>query len=357
MNIHDLDTPALVVDLDIMERNLQSMANYAAAHNLRLRPHTKTHKIPALGAKQIALGAAGLTVAKSTEAEIMVRSGTQDLLIAYPVLGSQKLERIREVSKKTNVTISVDSVEVAQQLADAGLEVGVLAETDVGMGRVGVEPGAPVVNLAKAISRMRGLTFRGVAFYPGHIKSTDEAGMEALAQLGAILEAIRAGLSEAGIEAPIFSGGSTPTMWHSHEVSVMNEIRPGTYIFNDRNTVFSGACKVQDCAATILCTVISTTVKDQFVIDGGSKTFSSDLAIQPGHGWVVEHPDAVFAKMNEEHGRVMLPDAKSKVKIGQRVKLIPNHICVAVNLHEKIYGVRGGEVEEVWPVEGRGKLQ
>ncbi len=357
MNIHDLDTPALVVDLDIMERNLTRMADYAAAHKLRLRPHTKTHKIPALGARQIALGAAGLTVAKSTEAEIMVKSGTPDLLIAYPVLGARKLERIRAVSKETDITISVDSVEVAQQLSDAGLQVGVLAETDVGMGRVGVEPGAPLVDLAKAISRMPGIMFRGIAYYPGHIKSTDAAGMEAIAKLGALLASIRADFSVAGIDAPIFSGGSTPTMWHSHEVPVQNEIRPGTYIFNDRNSVFSGCCTVEDCAASILCTVVSTSVKDQFVIDGGSKTFSSDMAVQAGHGWVVEHPDALFAKMNEEHGRVTLADAKSKVKIGERVRVIPNHICVAVNLHEKIYGVRGGEVEEVWVVEGRGKLQ
>ena len=357
MKIHDLDTPALIVDLEVMERNLSRMADYAAAHNLRLRPHTKTHKIPALGAMQIALGAAGLTVAKSTEAEIMVNSGTPDLLIAYPVLGAQKLERIKAVSKKTSVTISVDSVEVAQQLSDAGLLVGVLAEMDAGMGRVGVEPGAPLIDLAKAISRMPGLTFRGIAFYPGHIKSTDEAGMSAMAKLGALLESVRSDLTHAGIEAAIFSGGSTPTMWHSHEVPVMNEIRPGTYIFNDRNTVFSGACAVEDCAASILCTVVSTSVKDQFVIDGGSKTFSSDMAAEAGHGWVVELPGAMFAKMNEEHGRVTLADAKSKVKIGERVRVIPNHICVAVNLHEKIYGVRGGEVEEVWAVEGRGKLQ
>ena len=357
MRIHDLDTPALIVDLDIMERNLRRMADYAALHGLRLRPHTKTHKIPALGAQQIALGAVGLTVAKSTEAEVMVNSGTPDLLIAYPVIGAQKLERIRAVAKKTKITISVDSVEVAQQLSDAGLEVGVLAETDVGMGRVGVEPGAALVALAKATSRMPGLTFRGIAFYPGHIKSTDAAGLAAIAKLSALLESIRADLTQAGIEAPIVSGGSTPTMWHSHEVAVMNEIRPGTYIFNDRNTVQTGACTLEDCAASILCTVVSTSVKDQFIIDGGSKTFSSDGSKEPGHGWVVEHRDAAFAKMNEEHGNVSLPGANSKVKLGERVRVIPNHVCVAVNLHEKIYGIRGGEVEAVWPVEGRGKLQ
>ena len=357
MTIHDLDTPALVVDLDIMERNLRRMAEYAAQHNLRLRPHTKTHKIPALGAMQVALGAVGLTVAKSTEAEVMVNSGTPDLLIAYPVLGVKKLERIKALTKRVKITVSVDSVEVAQHLADAGLEVGVLAETDAGLGRVGVEPGQPLVDLAKAISAMPGLTFEGIAFYPGHIKSTDAAGMTALSNLGDLLTSIRAQLTQADIEARIFSGGSTHTMWHSHEVAGLNEIRPGTYIFNDRNTVFSGACQVEDCAASILCTVVSTSVKDQFIIDGGSKTFSSDLAKQPGHGWVVKYPEALFAKMNEEHGYVSMAGAKSSVKIGERVRVIPNHICVAVNLHEKVYGVRGETVEVVWSVDGRGKLQ
>jgi len=357
MTIHDLDTPALIVDLDIMERNLSRMAAYAAEHNLRLRPHTKTHKIPALGARQIALGAVGLTVAKSTEAEVMLHSGTPDMLIAYPVLGAQKLERIRTVAQKIDVTVAVDSVEVARHLSEAGLKVGVLAETDAGLGRVGVAPGKDLVDLAKAISNLPGLEFRGIAFYPGHIKSTDEAGLAALAQLGELLTAIKADFAEAGIEAPIISGGSTPTMWHSHLVSGLTEIRPGTYIFNDRNTVISGACTVEDCAGSILCTVASNSVKNQFIIDGGSKTFSSDLAKQPGHGWVVEHPDAVFAKMNEEHGYVSLAGAASKTKIGERVRVIPNHICVAVNLHERVYGVRGETVEEVWTVDGRGKLQ
>jgi D-serine deaminase-like pyridoxal phosphate-dependent protein len=144
-------------------------------------------------------------------------------------------------------------------------------------------------------------------------------------------------------------------MWHSHEVPAMNEIRPGTYIFNDRNTVLSGACQPADCAATILATVVSTSVPGQFVIDGGSKTFSSDRAAADGFGVFLDAPGALFEKMNEEHGYVKDPGHRRKV--GDRVRILPNHICVAVNLHERIYGVRGEEVVESWTVDGRGKLQ
>ena len=153
------------------------------------------------------------------------------------------------------------------------------------------------------------------------------------------------------------SGGSTPTEWHAHEVKGMNEVRPGTYIFNDRNVVLCGACTMEDCAATILATVVSTSVKDQFIIDGGSKTFSSDKSAEPGHGIVLQAPEADFGKMNEEHGMVTLPGARDRFKVGDRVNILPNHICVAINLHERVYGVRGETVEQIWEVAGRGKLQ
>ena len=355
MQIHELDTPALVVDLDVMERNLSRMADYAREHALRLRPHTKTHKIPALGARQLALGAAGLTVAKVSEAEVMLASGDKDLLIAYPIFGAEKMRRLVEVAKKTRVTVSVDSMETARPISkaatEAGVTIGVLAEVDAGLHRVGVQPEL-FVDLLEDLAPLPGIELRGMAFYPGHIKNQDPAPLTALSTLiqGLISEA-----AAAGFELPVVSGGSTPTMWHSHAVAGMNEIRPGTYIFNDRNTIISGACTMADCAATILATVVSTAVPGQFVIDGGSKTFSSDKAAADGFGTFTDAPDAYFEKMNEEHGYVKHPGHNRKV--GERVRVLPNHICVAVNLHEKIYGIRGEEVVETWTVAGRGKLQ
>jgi D-serine deaminase-like pyridoxal phosphate-dependent protein len=191
MRAADIDTPALLVDLDAMERNLQRVADYTRQHGLRLRPHTKTHKSPRIGRRQLDLGAAGLTVAKVGEAEVMLEAEPADILVAYPVIGRAKLERLMAVARRARVTVSLDSLFAAQQLSEAaqaaggnGIKIGVLAETDVGLGRVGVSPGAELLDLARGIERLPSLTFEGIAFYPGHIKDTGEQGVEALASLG-----------------------------------------------------------------------------------------------------------------------------------------------------------------------------
>ena len=187
MHVSEIDTPALVVDLDTFERNLRRVADYAQTHSLRLRPHTKTHKSVWIGKRQMELGAAGLTVAKVSEAEIMVGADPQELLLAFPIIGNAKLSRLMEVARRTHVTVALDSVEAARQLSEAaagaGAEIGVLAETDVGLGRVGVAPGEPLLALARAIATLPNLRFEGIAFYPGHIKCLDEAGRRALMEL------------------------------------------------------------------------------------------------------------------------------------------------------------------------------
>src|SRR5579872_414863 len=363
MHVSEIDTPALVVDLDIMERNLSSVAGYAREHGLRLRPHTKTHKSVWLGKRQLESGAVGLTVAKVSEAEVMAGSETPDLLLAFPIIGRTKLDRLTQVARRTRVTVALDSVCAAQQLSEAAraaqVEIGVLAEVDVGLGRVGVPPGEPLLELAKTIASLPNLVFDGITFYPGHIKSLDDAGFRALAQVSELVQSMLDDFRKAKIPVAIVSGGSTPTLFHSHRIEGLTEIRPGTYVFNDRNTVLSGACGMQDCAASILATVVSTARPGHMIIDGGSKTFSSDRPntgdVTFGH--VVEAPGARFHKMNEEHGFVDLTQAGRDFAVGDRVHVIPNHICVAVNLHEKVYGVRGETVERVWPVDGRGKLQ
>jgi D-serine deaminase-like pyridoxal phosphate-dependent protein len=364
MHVSEIDTPALVVDLDIFERNLQRVAGYARDNGLRLRPHTKTHKSIRVGARQLQSGAVGLTVAKVGEAEVMLGAEPADMLVAYPVIGPAKLERLAEVARKTHVTVALDSVVAARQLSDAAraaqVEIGVLAEVDVGLGRVGVAPGEPLLQLAQAIGKLPHLKFEGITFYPGHIKDMDETGQRELAQLSELLRRILADFRAAGIEVGIVSGGSTPTLFHSHEVEGLTEIRPGTYVFNDLNTIRSGGCTMADCAAAILATVVSTSRPGQMIIDGGSKTFSSDRLANPAEvtfGHVVEAPAARFHKMNEEHGYVDLTHAGQKFSVGDRVHVIPNHICVAVNLHEQVYGLRGDTVEEIWRVDARGKLQ
>jgi D-serine deaminase-like pyridoxal phosphate-dependent protein len=364
MHVSEIDTPALVVDLDILERNLRRVAEYTGQHGLRLRPHTKTHKSTRLARLQLESGAAGLTVAKVSEAEVMLGADPADVLVAYPVIGQGKLARLCEVARRTHVTVALDSAFAARQLSEAAsaaqVQIGVLAEVDVGLGRVGVPPGDPLLRLAQTICNLPHLTFQGITFYPGHIKDLGEPGMAALAQLRDLLQEILGEFRRAGLEVKIVSGGSTPTLYHSHEVTGLTEIRPGTYVFNDVNTVRSGGCAMEDCAAYILATVVSTARPGQIIIDGGSKTFSSDRLVnspEASFGHLVEAPAARFHKMNEEHGFVDVASCGSAFTIGDRVRVIPNHICVAVNLHEQVYGIRGETVEEIWKVEARGKLQ
>jgi D-serine deaminase-like pyridoxal phosphate-dependent protein len=364
MFIRQLDTPALLIDLDVMERNLKRAADYARAHDLRLRPHTKTHKIPALARVQLDLGAAGITVAKVGEAEVMLAADPPDLLVAYPIIGRGKLERLVAVARRARVTVMLDSVHVARQLSDAAregqVEFGVLAEMDVGLGRTGVTPGDELVELIRGLLRFPYLSYEGIGFYPGHIKSLDNDGLEQVAELDRLLEATLERLRREGLSPRIVSGGSTPTLYHSHRIRGLTEIRPGTYIFNDRNTWLAGACKLEDCAASILVTAVSTARPGQVIVDGGSKTFSSDrLTPTPevSFGYVVEAPGAVFTRMNEEHGFLDVRRAGVELAVGDRLRIIPNHICTAMNLHERVYGVRGDRVEVVWEVAGRGKLQ
>jgi D-serine deaminase-like pyridoxal phosphate-dependent protein len=198
MRVQDIETPALLVDLDVMERNLRRVADYTQKHGLRLRPHTKTHKSPRIGRRQLDLGAAGLTVAKVGEAEVMLAampdSGPADMLVAYPVIGRGKLERLMAVARRARVTVALDSLAAAQQLSEAahaaGVTIGVLAETDAGMGRVGVSPGTELLDLARGMERLAGLSFEGITFYPGHIKDNGEQSRKALAALGGLIQSI-----------------------------------------------------------------------------------------------------------------------------------------------------------------------
>lgn len=361
MRVADLDTPALLIDVDVMQRNLERAANYARDHNLRFRPHTKTHKIPALAKLQIALGAVGLTVAKTTEADVMLKAKPSELLVAYPVLGVEKTKRLAKLAEQIHLTVSIDSITVARAISSAavesGVQIGVLLEIDAGLRRVGVTPGEALRQLAIEVSNLKGLRFDGLAFYPGHIKHMDPIASVQLTEVEHALQVAICTLSRVGLTANVVSGGSTPALFASHILRSMNEIRPGTYIFNDRNTVYAGACEWQDCAASILTTVASTSVKDRVILDAGSKTFSSDRTSEEGFGIIVEAPTAHFEKMNEEHGFVDISRSDRRWRVGEKVRVIPNHICVAMNLQERVYGIRGEEVVEVWEVEARGKLQ
>ena len=365
MDISSLDTPALLIDLARTEANLDRAAGYARQHGLRLRPHTKTHKSPFVGQMQLDRGAAGLTVAKVGEAEVMTSKSLPSLLLAYPIWGDAKWSRLVEVAKSTAVTVALDSAEAASGLARharrAGITLGVLVEADLGMRRCGLLPGPGLVKLARAVDSLAGLRLEGLMFYPGHIGLAADEGERQIATLRSELRAVLDSFRADGLTTEVVSGGSTPTLFQSHRIEGMTEIRPGTYVFNDRMQVAAGACTWQDCAATVLVTVVSTPRPHTAVIDGGSKTFTSDplrSGRDSGYGRVVGMPLVRFHTMSEEHGVLDLRAHDGPPPgIGRRLRIIPNHVCVTVNMHGTAYGLRGENVERQWPVAGRGKLQ
>ena len=364
MLISDLDTPAVIVDLNVMERNLSRMGDYCREHQLLLRPHTKTHKIPELAKRQIAGGATGITVAKISEAEVMLDAGINDILIAYPIVGPTKTARLARLAEQATITVSLDSEEVARGLSGAaasrGTTIRILIEMDVGFERCGFSDKADLLALGRKIAELPGLEFRGLMFFPGQFTVAPEERAAMRIQVNDFLRRTLETFSNAGLPGSIVSGGSTPTAYEGGFFHGVNEVRPGTYIFNDRTTVGVSACELEDCALSVIVTVVSTAVSGHAVVDGGSKTFSSDRfqgGDGSGFGIVKEDPAAQVERFSEEHGTLNIQRSERRYRIGDRLSIIPNHVCTTVNMHDEIYGVRGERVEEIWRVAGRGKVR
>jgi D-serine deaminase-like pyridoxal phosphate-dependent protein len=359
----ELDTPSLVFDLDVVERNAREMAAVAAGAGVRLRPHTKTHKSPFVAGIQRAAGGGAITVAKLGEAEVMVDAGFDDVLIAYPIWGGSKLDRLRALLERASIRVTLDSVEVAEGLGSVGVALGrdvsLLVEVDTGLHRLGRAPGAPTVELVAAVARIPGVDVAGLLTHAGHAyRSTnaDELRTAAEAEATDLLETAEA-CRRAGIELREISVGSTPTARIAARVDGVTEIRPGTYIFNDVQQMRLGVATETDCAARVLATVVSRPSAERFVVDAGSKAFSSDGDVAPpfpGKGVVAGRPDLVLDFLSEEHG-VGHVEGRTGLAIGDRLEVIPLHVCSCVNLFDVAYGVRGGAVEREIPIAARGK--
>jgi D-serine deaminase-like pyridoxal phosphate-dependent protein len=352
VQIHDLDTPSVLIDLDIMEQNLRGFQRYCDTHQLRNRPHVKTHKIPELARLQVDLGAVGITCQKLGEAEVMADAGVDNIFLPYNLLGPHKLARAVQLASRTRLSVTCDALAVAEGLSEAlhsrGLEISVLVECDTGMGRCGVQDPAAALSLAQAIDRLPGLRFRGVMTYP----STHQ-----LAKTTAFIAETIYLCQRAGLEVPVVSSGGTVDMWRAHEVRGVTEHRPGTYIYNDRYIVASGAAAIGNCAMHILVTVVSRPTKNRAILDAGSKTLSSDTLGLGGYGHIVEYPEAKIYELNEEHGYVEIDGDGPRPALGDRLHIIPNHACVVSNLHDRVIGVRSDQVEATWAVAARGKVQ
>jgi D-serine deaminase-like pyridoxal phosphate-dependent protein len=364
MIVSELETPAVVVDLDVMDRNLSRMADYCRRHKLLLRPHTKSHKIPELAKRQIAGGAAGITVAKIGEAEVMLNAGITDILIAYPIVGAEKTTRLARLAERASITVSLDSEEAARDISAAalrqGTRIGILVEMDVGFGRCGLGNEADLLSLAKKITELPALEFKGLMFFPGHFGVGPEERAAMRVAVNEFLDRSLEAFAREGLPLAIVSGGSTPTAYESSLFHGVNEVRPGTYIFNDRNTADVSAARLNDCALSVLVTVVSTGVSGRAIVDGGSKTFSSDryqAGNGNGFGLVKEDHSVEIERLSEEHGHLNITRSERRYRVGDRLSVIPNHVCTTVNMHDEIYGVRGERVETVWRVEGRGKVR
>jgi D-serine deaminase-like pyridoxal phosphate-dependent protein len=361
MNLTALETPAPLVDLDRMERNLDRLAGYTRAHGLALRPHVKTHKSPIIAAAQLARGAAGITCATTREAEVM-SAVCDDILVAYPPVGEARLRRLMALPSHVRLTVALDSAAAVEALAKAAgaarRRVNVYVEADLGMRRVGLGTAEEIVALARSVAAESWLTFAGLTFYPGHIRETVDRQADSLAALRRSLDDVVDALAAAGLRPGVVSGGSTPTMMSTHELPAVTEFRPGTYVFNDRTTAEVGACDWDDCALTVLATVVSTAVPGQAVIDAGTKALGREplrAGAGEGYGVLMEHRDVYVRAMSEEHGMLELGNTSWKPRVGDQVRVIPNHVCIVVHLNDIVHGIRGGAVETSWPVEARGR--
>lgn len=364
MLINELDTPALIVDLDKLDRNLQKMAAFCKSHKVGLRPHTKTHKCLEIARMQMNLGAIGLAVAKVGEAEVMVDTGCRDIMIAYPIWGRDKLDRLMPLAKKTSLTVVPDSFEVAEAISkravEAGVSINIIVESDVGFHRTGIPAGPDVVKAAKKMQSLPGVKFKGLMIYPGHIWFGPNFKEESWVDVKQKATMLIMMFKEAKLPLDVVSTGGTPSSPRLNELGGITETRMGTYPFMDMNTVNGTNFSRDDCALMILATVVSVSVPGGAIIDGGSKTFSGDGSIlgpEGGYGYVMEDAGIKFFKMNEEHGYLNISGASRKLKVGDKLRVIPNHVCAAFNMHDVVFGFRGNKVETEWKIAARGKIR
>jgi D-serine deaminase-like pyridoxal phosphate-dependent protein len=350
--VSELDTPAVTVDLDIVEANIKRAQDLLASHGVNNRPHIKTHKIPALAKMQMDAGAVGITCQKLGEVEVFADAGVaNDILLTYNVLGESKTERLAALIKRLKrMAVVLDNETVAKGLSETGKRHGVdirfLIECDTGYGRNGVQDPQAALDLARDVMKMPHMQFEGLMTFPT-AKPEQRLWLERALQL----------LQGAGIPVPVVSGGGSPAIKGVGDFPMLTEYRAGNYIYNDVMQVTTGAVTWDDCAMKVRATVVSRPTDNRAVLDTGSKVMTYEQYFAKGYGRIVEYPEAEITGFSEEHGMVDLSASAKKPKVGEVVNVIPNHCCVVTNMMDEIYGVRGGKVEVVWPVAARGKVR
>ena len=347
MHINNLDTPCLIADLDVLERNISGMANHCQNIGIPLRAHTKTHKVPEIAKLQLDAGSQGITCQKLGEAEAMVEAGIDDILIPYNIVGETKLKRLTTLTKRARIIVALDSEETAigifQQGNADGCAVPVILELDTGGGRCGVGSPQQAQRLAQKVVKMPGLDFQGVMTYPSNANAKPF-----------ITETVDL-LKNDGIPINIISGGGTGAEAASKELGC-TETRSGSYVYEGMTRIGNSEMLSPDrCVLRVLVTVVSTPTSDRIIVDGGQKTFASYPPTPYGH--IIEYPDAKIYGMSVEHGHVNVSECSHRFRIGERLSVIPLHQGMTSNLHDELVAVRGRTVETIWKIAGRGKVK
>ncbi len=365
MTLSSLRTPAVLIDKAKALRNLDRMQAEANAHGVRLRPHSKTHKSPLVAQWQIDRGAIGICCAKLGEAEVFVNAGITDIRLPYP-LNPANADRVVALLNRAHLSFIVDHPEVARQWSDAmlrrGKQVDVLVKVDVGFHRCGINPAAgDAVAMIRGVAALPGLRLKGLLSHAGHAyhaHSEDELTAMAGAEAQTMTE-LAERCRKAGVTIGEISAGATPPARFSIQQKGFTEYRPGNYVYFDRTQVALGAATLEDCALTVLATVVSKPAPDRVIFDSGSKTLTNDGARgftpAPGFGVVVDHPNLLIERLSEEHATVRVADGKTTLEPGDRVRIIPNHSCVVSNLVDQAWVVDGQSLEPL-PIAARGKI-
>ena len=358
-----IETPMVTIDLDILDSNLRAMAGRAAAAGVKLRPHAKTHKSVWIAKEQLRYGAAGITVAKLGEAEVMAEAGIRDILVAFPIVGETKLMRLARLLQKADITVSVDHPDAARGLSELGESLGrpipIYVDVNSGLNRCGREPGGPSAELVQELAGMPGIKVTGLMTHAGHAygsRTEEEALAVARQEADALLSTYEV-LRARGFGPLEISVGSTPTAKFAGALQGVTEMRPGAYVYNDVSQWMTHTATLNDCAMRIYATVVSLPRPNTAIIDAGSKTLTSDsIADRPGYGLIPARPDIVIERLSEEHGILRVPD-DCELRIGDVVEIVPNHCCTVANLHDGLLGMRGGRAERVIAVDARGRVR
>ncbi|MCQ6559225.1 alanine racemase [Paenibacillus mendelii] len=361
--VPELDTPVVVVDLDVLDRNLRRTAELARNANVKLRPHFKTHKSVWIAKEQIKYGACGLTVAKLGEAEVLVDAGIEDILVAYPIVGKLKLARLAKLLERARVIVGIDNLPCAEGLSELGQSLNkrieLYVDVNTGLNRCGKEPGEETAALVKEIAKLPGVEVIGLMTHGGYAygQTTLEGLRAAARQEAEGLILTKRLLEKAGIEIREISVGSTPTSKFIEELDGVTEIRPGAYVFGDISQLAIGVISPEECAMHVLTTVVSAPRKGAIIVDAGSKTLSSDASPHwPGFGTQKDNRDVYVERLSEEHANVRVPDGYN-FQVGERIKLLPNHCCAVTNLHDRLQGMRGDNPERLIAVDARGQIR